>query len=519
MSDAQSAPGATGSDAVRLPPALNALWIGGAAALDENTAARAFEQLIEAARLAANLWPEFYQGPGLARLMHSAAAPLSPEIAAAALRSGMALTPFDLCAESIAEQCDLALASSALAAGAAGGLPILTAAADGGDAGIAIDDAGSSLLPAERRWNRPAGPTSPTDIARAFLAPPRGFGETAKLRDYLKEDTRATAARFEYDLLLRLIGEKSPAAGEPDHSWERAATLAQKDGPASAAAIAALRAEYQRADAQALAYGQRWRSTLATRSFMLLLGSVMSGLVGTLFPWLVVVTVPIQVLATGMIFADRRFARRRRWREKWLEYRRLAESARIARFCLLAGAPIRGVGSTYWLGWRLQRALRSAPPASVSGEERAADVLDHLRAVEIADQIAYHHAAFRRFRRLDARLKRSATVALFLTVALGAVFAILALTGAGRTVPLTSALSLALSAAPGLYAALDSLRSQLDVTRQAQRSGRIAAGLRRLARELSDARPSAALARAAALRAADIMGEDVTSWERVMGVV
>ena len=77
------------------------------------------------------------------------------------------------------------------------------------------------------------------------------------------------------------------------------------------------------------------------------------------------------------------------------------------------------------------------------------------------------------------------------------------------TIPLTSALSLALSAAPGLYAALDGLRGRLDVARQAQRSGRIAAGLRRLARELADAPPSAALARAAALRAANIMGEDV----------
>ena len=279
-------------------------------------------------------------------------------------------------------------------------------------------------------------------------------------------------------------------------------------------------AEYQRADAQALAYGQRWRSTLATRSFMLLLGSVMSGLVGTLFPWLVVVTVPIQVFATGMIFADRRFATRRRWREKWIEYRRLAESVRLARFCILAGAPFPRTDAAYWPDWRLRRAIRSVPPAGAAREEQASDVLDHLRNVEIADQIAYHHAAFRRFRRLDARLKRAASFALFATVALGAVFAVLALTGKGSwTIPLTSSLSLALSAAPGLYAALDGLRGQLDVTRQAQRSGRIAAGLRRLARELSGAPPSAVLARAAALHAAGIMGEDVMRWERVMGVV
>jgi hypothetical protein len=522
MSDAKPALGKADHDSPRLPATVNALWIGGAAALDLKTAAHAFEHLVAAARLAPGLWPDLYEGAGTARLVHSAAAPPPSEIAEAARACGMTLAPSDVTPESAAEQCDLALATLPAAVDLVGGLPILTVAPNGADAGLAIHDVGSSLLSAARRWTQPSKAASPSDLARAILSPPRAFGETTKLRDYVKEDTRATAARFEYEFLLRLIGEKSPAAA-PDHSWESswesAAALAQRAGPASAARIAALQAEYRRADAQALAYGQRWRSTLATRSFMLFLGSVMSGLVGTLFPWLVVVTIPIQVVATALIFADRRFAGRRRWRQKWLEYRRLAESARIARFCMLAGAPLPGAGSAYWIDWRLHRAIRAAPPLDALREEQAPDVLAHLRTVEIADQIAYHHAAFRRFRRLDARFKRAAAVALFSTVAIGAVFAILALTGTGRIVPLTSALSLALSAAPSLYAALDSLRSQLDVTRQAQRSGRIAAGLRRLARDLSDAPASAALARAAALRAADIMREDVTSWERVMGVV
>ena len=520
MSDAKSAPATAASGGPKVAAALNALWIDGAGAPDQNTAARAFELIVEAAKSAARLWPEFYEGAGAARLVHSAATPLPAEIAEAALRCGVIPTPFALTLESGAEQCDLALASSASGAQTPGSLPILAAMPNGGDGAIEIIDSASSLLPGARRWPRPTGAASPSDIAQAILSPPRTFREATKLRDYQSEDMRATPRRYAYDILLRFIGEKAPSAAVPDHSWDFAAALAQKQGPAYTATIAALRAEYQRADAQALAYGQRWRSTLATRSFMLLLGSVMSGLVGTLFPWLVVVTVPIQVFATGMIFADRWFATRRRWREKWIEYRRLAEAARIARFCTLAGAPLPGARATDWLDWRLRRAIRSAPPTGAVPEEWAADTLDHLRKVEIADQIAYHHGAFRRFRRLDARLKRAATIALFSTIAVGFIFALLALTGRGSwTIPLTSALSLALSAAPGLYAALDGLRSQLDVTRQAQRSGRIAAGLRRLARELADIPPSAALARAAALRAANIMGEDVMRWERVMGVV
>ncbi len=111
-------------------------------------------------------------------------------------------------------------------------------------------------------------------------------------------------------------------------------------------------------------------------------------------------------------------------------------------------------------------------------------------------------------------------VALMATMAIGAVFAVLALTGMGSaTVPLLAALSLSLSAAPALHTALDSLRDRLDVARQARRSGQIAAGLRRLAHALADAPPSPALARAAALRAAAIMGEDVERWGHVVGVV
>ena len=88
-----------------------------------------------------------------------------------------------------------------------------------------------------------------------------------------------------------------------------------------------------------------------------------------------------------------------------------------------------------------------------------------------------------------------------------------------REIPLFGAIGLALSAGPGLYAALNGLRSQLDVERQATRSARIGLSLRRLRRSLAGAPPSAALARAAASRAAEIMRDDVSSWDRVMEIV
>ena len=81
------------------------------------------------------------------------------------------------------------------------------------------------------------------------------------------------------------------------------------------------------------------------------------------------------------------------------------------------------------------------------------------------------------------------------------------------------AAGLALSAGPGLSAALNGVRNQLDVVRQAARSARIGLALRRLRRALDDAPPNAALARSAARRAAEIMLDDVSAWDRAMEIV
>ena len=224
MSDAQSAPGRAG-DGRRLPAALNALWVGGAASPDLTTAVHAFEQLVEAARLACSRWPDFYHGPGWARLIHSVEEPPPSEITEAASRCGMRLTAFELTAQSAAEQCDLALAAPSAAVAAQ--LLILAAAPDGEAGPIALYETVSPFRPVARRRTLAAGAAIASEIARAVLSPPRQSGEAAKLRDYQNEDMRAAPARFEYNLLLRLIGERPPADAGPDHSWDDAAALAE----------------------------------------------------------------------------------------------------------------------------------------------------------------------------------------------------------------------------------------------------------------------------------------------------
>ena len=354
-------------------------------------------------------------------------------------------------------------------------------------------------------------------IAVALLAPPTGAHETRKLRDYLGENAETKAGRRAYDVLLRFVGQVQAGKRQKDESWDQAVAYAGKMRPGAVDALKNLAPAYRRADALALSYGERWRSTLAARSFLLVLASICSGLFGGLFPSLSIVTLPLQFLVAMAVFTDGRHAARQRWREKWIEYRRLAENFRVTRFLLLCGAPAYG-GDSDWVDWATRNALRTAAPYDAP-DQIGAEILDHLVEVEIGGQIAYHHAAYRRFRSLDAHIRRAATFALIAFGALGAGLVALALFGGSQLHVSIGSVGLALSAAPTLYAALNGVRRDLDVARQASRSAAIALALRRLVSAIAEAPANAATAKAAALRAAAIMREDLDDWRGVVSVL
>ncbi len=507
-----------GEDDQRLTAVLNVLWAAGAAAGPE-AAQDALRSLADAARLAALRWPEFYREPALARLLYARDDPPAPAILAAAAHAGLVGEPRDWADRAADGECAVAILASRDFGAIPDRLPALIAPPGGGPMRLAARDAAEPGLAgvAPRRGDVAA---TPEILADALLAPPRGLAERRKLRDYQSEDVGARAKRFEYEVLLRLIGERSADGGGQDDAWDRAERANAALSVDRGATLGRLRAEYQRADALALAYGRRWRSTLAARSFLLFGANLLSGLIGTLFPILSLVTLPIQFAVTALLYLDQRVSRRRRWRGKWIDYRRAAEAMRIARFCLLAGAPAPGSRPPSWIDWRLERIVRRGEAAAALAEADAGAFLAYFREVEIDRQIAYHRGAFRRFRRLNARLRRAAFAALLTTIALGAALAVVAIAGVSTMkIPLLGAIGLALSAGPGLYAALNGLRGQLDVERQAARAARIGLELRGLRRALDGAPPSAALARAAASRAAEIMHDDVSSWDRVMEIV
>jgi hypothetical protein len=497
----------------RLRPALNVLWAGGPA-VSTLSAEAGLLALVESARRASELWPELYFGKPILRLVYDPNEPLPSELLAAARRVGFEPAPYAGAHEVRAAACDII----AVDVGCADRIPPELA-------GLELAPEGARLFlpssfPLSRGAFGVAPPTqderaaTPTNLAEALLAPPRGARKRSELAAYQAEPLGERTLRFEYQLLLRLIGERAPT-GEEDDSWTRAADLADEG-----AGLAELRRHYERADALALTYGRKWRSRLAARSFLLFVANLSSGLFGALFPNFSTYTLLLQTVATGLTYVDQFVSRQGRWRGKWLDYRRLAEALRIARFCSLAGAPVPIETPQTWTDWRVVRALRAAAVVAEMTEARAQAFLNYLCEVEIDRQIRYNTATHRRFRRMDARLRNAAATALIATLALGAGFALLNVIVATRvSLPMMSAVGLAVSAGPGLYAALNGLRLQLDLARQADRSARVGVALRRLRRAIESAEPSPALARAAAYRAAQIMHEDVLSWDRVMEIV
>ena len=503
---------ASGDDDLRLAPVLAVLWAGGDGA-DATAIGEAAKLVQLAAHAAAERWPDVYRGPGRARLICRDDDPPSAAVVEAAKRAGVEIDAHG----DAAMACDVALLAKPDFAKIPPWLPALVAET-GAPPRLAIDFGVEPALEGALRRRGDAA-ASPEAIAEALLSPPRRVADRRGLGEYQREDLRRRAFRFEYELLLRLIGQPSEAAAAPDDSWARAAAANAAASVDRGEALDRLRWEHERADALALAYGRRWRSTLAARSFLLFAANFASGFVGVLFPVASAATLPLQFILTGLLYLDQHVARRSRWRVKWLDYRRAAEASRIARFCVLAGISPPEVESSSWVDWRIKRALRGAPAAALPDRD-AGGFLAYLAEVEIAPQIAYHRAAYRRFRRLDSRLRRAALAVLLATAALGAGLAAVALSGLLRApVSLLAAVGLALSAGPGLHAALNGLRGQLDVERQAARSARIGLALRRLRRVLDGAPPNAALARSAAKRAAEIMQDDVSAWDRAMEIV
>jgi hypothetical protein len=137
----------------------------------------------------------------------------------------------------------------------------------------------------------------------------------------------------------------------------------------------------------------------------------------------------LELFAIGGILSLTWFGRRRRWHERWIDYRTLAERLRLARFLVLFGgggqqSSVPGHLATYgnpagtWMQWHYRAVERAAGLPAPRSDEAARPTVrvdgtyltacrEVLLEALIEDQKRYHSVNETELSRLDAFLKRA----------------------------------------------------------------------------------------------------------------
>jgi len=318
----------------------------------------------------------------------------------------------------------------------------------------------------------------------------------------------------------------------------------QHDFTAAGAALAVLEAppvlrlreHYAWASGLADLYGGLYRSAF-TMNYLLSALAVLLAALGMVLPapWGLSTILEMACLLAIVVITLR--GKSRRWHERWLAYRNLAERLRTFRFLLplgevprLAPPPERkGADSSRmaWVDWLTRAIIREIPlPSARLDPTYLAAAARFIANVEVAEQIEYHSTNAERMRHLDHRL-HLAGVALFL-VCIAAVAAHLLLDlGAGGSADEAAGaiepgawLGLLAAALPAFGAAFYGMRSQGEFASLIERSATMATALTRLREQLLAPEPAGERRKgvaAAASEIADIMLVETADWHQVFG--
>lgn len=368
-----------------------------------------------------------------------------------------------------------------------------------------------------------------------------------RLEAYRAESWPASVWSFVYDVFKRGVEGKPPRLALVSDSaelyrarWAPAPEDDAKAGPLRDRLERVLLPRYAWADALAVAYSHRYRSAylgcyllaavavaIALRGFFLHHGD------GFLDAKAVLVL--LELLVIGAIVSIVIWGRRARWKEKWIEYRSLAELLFNVRFLSYLAEHGRtqgalGSSSAGWPLWYLKATIREIglPHAVLDGTYQRA-VLGALDAHVVAPQRQWHLDNARTLQRMHAVLHRAGELCFLLTAVLLGLF----LTAFGwtklsdhalaRIGPLLEkhALDLTFYAAwlPALGAAVAGIRETGDFEKVAERSHKTAAALAGLSSAINTARKNLTLDETGdvLLRAALILTEDLGSWQTVYG--
>lgn len=337
---------------------------------------------------------------------------------------------------------------------------------------------------------------------------------TAGLRQFQKETFYPRNWACGYNLLrwAFLPGRRfslrvdNGLAREHQESWTETGQAAEKIGgtPFRNHLDTHLRARWLGADNLAIHYSHRFRSAYIA-NFTLAALAVFVGLLAVFF-WesktAKAVFVLIELAIIAIILMTTWFGHKRQWRDRWLDYRSLAEALRPARLPLLLGSsPIRpfnnlgGNPNQTWIAWYVRASLREiAPPTAVIDTKALQVAIDVTLGEEIDSQLSYHRENARQLHLLDHRLETAAEVALWATIASGSLYLlafVLYLQGWQLAADLYKPLATLLGATlPVVGAAIFGIRATGDFRSAAQQSRRMVSELEQLEKSLNARRDS-----------------------------
>ncbi len=387
---------------------------------------------------------------------------------------------------------------------------------------------------------RPADEATIAQAVTDVIALPTESQARQSLQRYLGEKERRWNFCPWYPLLLWVFGGSNlrwsafhlpPALAESKAQWQDYLTILPADRAQRPAVEQILLPTVSAADHLGVYYSLVYRSTYVF-NFLFAALAVALALVGifvhdpTFKSYLVIgeLIIIVAILVTWL------FGLRRQSHQRWLEYRRLAESLRHMRILAPLGseAPIVRPGRVLvaeeqdWVNWYAWTVRRLLPlPDRVVDAAYLAAVRDATRSAEIASQIGYHTANARRIDRFEPRLHHTGQVLFGVTGGLCLLFLCLIWFAGLRDIeePYRQAIlggfTFLCALLPTLGSAIGAINVQGDFRTVAEQSERTAKRLIAVDKMLAD--EPLVLARIADRieKASDVMMSDVLEWQTV----
>jgi hypothetical protein len=375
------------------------------------------------------------------------------------------------------------------------------------------------------------------DVVRSLVAHPQaGTGSRDRLDRFFREKPPRWNLRVAYPLLLGIAAVRRPVWSDVRRSFDGKAAragwhaywrkLPEIGGFAAAPLASVLLHRCFWADSLATHYAQTFRSGYVA-NFLLSAAAVAMALMGLIAHQLKPLWVAVELTLIALILVNTLFGISRRWHDRWLDYRHLAEALRHLRYLAFSGSAVRSARAQHdqetedsWIEWYVAATQRELGLPTASADESYVEAVRRiLREVELAQQTAYHRQNVQRLERLHHRLHIAGLVAFGGTALACIGFLAIFLRDyllchhlAEASAPWATFLTALL---PAIGAALYGIRVQGDFEGVAHRSKAMAARLEEIDRLLQHDPPTFAMLSRIAEQTSDTMLAEVADWRLV----